>query len=256
MKLKYALAVLFAGTALGSFGLLHSAANAALVCTPGNIVGTGTCTETVTFGPALTDLSNQTLTLDKWISNASPGFVETLLGVSFTFGGNISSSGTLTNNAAGPETFNFSIGTDFKFSAGAGAPANFLPSPLDATGTIGPVAITNLSPGGSVPFSGNIPLTPATLAVVGSLAGFLGPGTFNALVSTLTGETVQGGGGNIAFNGSTLATPQIDLTYTFEIAGPNGSTPIPGALPLFATGLGALGLFGWRRKQKTAAPAA
>jgi hypothetical protein len=32
--------------------------------------------------------------------------------------------------------------------------------------------------------------------------------------------------------------------------------PLPAALPLFATGLGALGLLGWRRKKKTAAPAA
>jgi probable HAF family extracellular repeat protein len=30
-------------------------------------------------------------------------------------------------------------------------------------------------------------------------------------------------------------------------------TPLPAALPLFATGLGALGLFGWRRKRKSAA---
>jgi hypothetical protein len=29
--------------------------------------------------------------------------------------------------------------------------------------------------------------------------------------------------------------------------------PLPGALPLFATGLGALGLLGWRRKKKAAA---
>jgi hypothetical protein len=29
-------------------------------------------------------------------------------------------------------------------------------------------------------------------------------------------------------------------------------TPLPGAFPLFATGLGALGLFGWRRKRKNA----
>ncbi len=29
-----------------------------------------------------------------------------------------------------------------------------------------------------------------------------------------------------------------------------GITPIPGALPLFASGLGALGLLGWRRKRK------
>ena len=32
-------------------------------------------------------------------------------------------------------------------------------------------------------------------------------------------------------------------------------TPLPAALPLFATGLGALGLLGWRRKRKTQAAA-
>ena len=33
-------------------------------------------------------------------------------------------------------------------------------------------------------------------------------------------------------------------------APPPGETPLPAALPLFATGLGALGLLGWRRKRK------
>ena len=33
----------------------------------------------------------------------------------------------------------------------------------------------------------------------------------------------------------------------------SNSTPLPAALPLFATGLGALGLLGWRRKRKAAA---
>jgi hypothetical protein len=37
---------------------------------------------------------------------------------------------------------------------------------------------------------------------------------------------------------------------------PNAETPLPAALPLFATGLGALGLLGWRRKKKAAALAA
>jgi hypothetical protein len=31
------------------------------------------------------------------------------------------------------------------------------------------------------------------------------------------------------------------------------ATPLPAALPLFATGLGAMGLLGWRRKRKAAA---
>jgi hypothetical protein len=43
---------------------------------------------------------------------------------------------------------------------------------------------------------------------------------------------------------------------TGEIRGFLAETPLPAALPLFATGLGALGLLGWRRKRKAAANAA
>ena len=32
-----------------------------------------------------------------------------------------------------------------------------------------------------------------------------------------------------------------------------GTTPLPGALPLFASGLGMMGFLGWRRKRKPAA---
>ena len=36
-------------------------------------------------------------------------------------------------------------------------------------------------------------------------------------------------------------------------APPPPATPLPAAFPLFATGLGAMGLLGWRRKRKNAA---
>jgi hypothetical protein len=39
---------------------------------------------------------------------------------------------------------------------------------------------------------------------------------------------------------------------TFDVSGVS-ATPLPAALPLFATGLGALGLLGWRRRRKNAA---
>jgi len=38
-----------------------------------------------------------------------------------------------------------------------------------------------------------------------------------------------------------------------SIAGGTSTTPLPATLPLFATGLGGLGLFGWRRKRKNGA---
>jgi len=48
----------------------------------------------------------------------------------------------------------------------------------------------------------------------------------------------------------------IEANYEFDLIESNIDTPLPAALPLFATGLGALGLLARRRKRKdTAAPA-
>jgi hypothetical protein len=65
------------------------------------------------------------------------------------------------------------------------------------------------------------------------------PGTLN--ISTLSGALFLGGPGTV--------------DYSINIGLPNGAyvTPLPAALPLFATGLGALGLLGWRRKRRAAA---
>ena len=46
-----------------------------------------------------------------------------------------------------------------------------------------------------------------------------------------------------------------DQTFTIGVVAAPGEIPSPAALPLFSSGLGALGLLGWRRKRKaTAAP--
>ena len=49
-------------------------------------------------------------------------------------------------------------------------------------------------------------------------------------------------------------TPAPTFNLAFSLEG--DPTPLPGALPLFASGLGALGLLGWRRKKKAATHAA
>jgi hypothetical protein len=53
-------------------------------------------------------------------------------------------------------------------------------------------------------------------------------------------------------DGSTGPTGVIGFTFDSITIGGNqgGETPLPAALPLFASGLGALGLLGWRRKRK------
>ena len=69
------------------------------------------------------------------------------------------------------------------------------------------------------------------------------------------------------FGFDTISNPDAgitidDLKITLHILGSSGNidnivlTPLPAALPLFATGLAGLGLLGWRRKKKAAALAA
>ena len=45
-----------------------------------------------------------------------------------------------------------------------------------------------------------------------------------------------------------------DYEITFDVSGPS-AVPLPAALPLYGTGLGLMGLFGWWRRRKAAAAA-
>jgi hypothetical protein len=69
-------------------------------------------------------------------------------------------------------------------------------------------------------------------------------------VETCEVSTVCGQVGTLDYmtiTGGSIGTPEILKV---------DPTPLPAALPLFATGLGATGLFGWRRKRKAAGIAA
>jgi MYXO-CTERM domain-containing protein len=58
---------------------------------------------------------------------------------------------------------------------------------------------------------------------------------------------------NVYLSASLGSSPAFDLSR-FQltlVARPVSSTPLPDALPLFATGLAALALFGWRRKRRS-----
>ena len=71
-------------------------------------------------------------------------------------------------------------------------------------------------------------------------------GTTALISSTFQNETVT-------YNYTTGTSPSVPGAPIFSDTTELGvsNTPLPAALPLFATGLGGLGLLGWRRKRKT-----
>ena len=85
-----------------------------------------------------------------------------------------------------------------------------------------------------------------TLATLDSIA--YGSTTFGLLTVHSSGVEI----GDWNNNGQTIPAQADIQSITINTA----TTPLPAALPLFASGLGALGLLGWRRKRKAAALAA
>jgi len=84
--------------------------------------------------------------------------------------------------------------------------------------------------------------------------------TFNAAFASYALSTSIGPIIGAANNDLGVSYPTSAGLLNIDSAGPNATftavvTPLPAALPLFATGIGALGLLGWRRKRKAQAVA-
>jgi hypothetical protein len=94
---------------------------------------------------------------------------------------------------------------------------------------------------------------------------FPGAVTIQLFLGTALLSSTEFGGEGLGFFGGVLEAGGFDKVVLFDhLFSPGvydnihfGSTvapvPIPAALPLFAAGLGAMGVFGWRKKRKSAA---
>jgi hypothetical protein len=153
----------------------------------------------------------------------------------------------------------------------------------DGSGDFGNIIFTTDAPAGLAPDGGVLVQSVGGRGTIGSVAGdFSGPlpvdsvGTNdNLLFSTAPFVDANGIGFDLTPDPTTptklllLADLVNDKLLFFDCTTKCGaepavalapgtyglSTPLPAALPLFATGLGALGLLGWRRKRKVQAAA-
>ena len=135
----------------------------------------------------------------------------------------------------------------------SGTYTNVLGAPA-ATGTFsGTITIT-----GSVYSGGDVTTVPTTGTNFGEFKNFLGGDTIDLTLGNTVTTNVMGLFlppasslvGSASFTGL-ITTEEDDLLA--NVAGTATPTPLPTALPLFATGLGGLGLLGWRRRRKAQA---
>lgn len=210
----------------------------------------GTANAALVFSNALetTEISQSGL-LDKFDSSLG-----TLTGVTLSWNGEAVTNITLTNTAAqaqnvlatGTVTLFFSSSTD----AGISALLSSIALSMPASGG----AVLNLAPNQPTTFGPDSDADSASVsfgAGAAELALFAGNAgdTFSVDCISLSGLTLQGGGGNVIADQSTQAACGASVEYTFDRV-PPPQVPEPGTLALL--GACALGAAGFARRARKA----
>lgn len=157
----------------------------------------------------------------------------------------------------------------YAFNTGAGADGN-------AAATSAPYSVLNAG-GSSSPATATYNVGSSTFTFLwgspnsyNEVAFYTGPNGTGSVIDVVSGETTYYDGQNLACFSSTCGQTLFDLVTFTVSSGTIGSvvltdtgaaafeygvsaTPLPAAFPLFASGLGVMGLFGWRRKRKNSA---
>jgi hypothetical protein len=154
-------------------------------------------------------------------------------------GGTSVSGSFVVDNVAATLT-NFSLTTSY----GSATPSNYTAQILQFLPAVQPNAdFTELA---FRPNNVSLSLVDPNIGLLfeSSLANFNGGSLFTAAITPVVGESLAS-----VVNCVNCSLPLAG--GSLFASGTATATPLPAALPLFATGLGALGLLGWRRKRKS-----